>query len=270
MTYDASIVAPKQRFAPWLLDPMRRNKAIYLKVALAATTINLLGLVSSLFTMTVYDRVVPNNATSSLIGLSIGLGIVIVFDFILRLLRGYFVDVAGAQIDHEVGETLFAKLLAIRLDKRKGSTGSLTGVMRELETLRDFFASATITAIVDVPFIVITLALIAVIGGPVVWVPLAMVPLVVLVGVLTHPAMDRLSTRSMGDGLLKQSVLVETIGSLETVKASGAGGMLANRWRKAVNQHADSSLGQRLISTIAVTTATSANTMSYAGVVIVG
>ncbi|AOH85654.1 ATPase [Sphingomonas panacis] len=270
MSYDVPIVAPKQRFAPWLLEPMRRNKAIYLKVALAATTINLLGLVSSLFTMTVYDRVVPNNATSSLIGLSIGLGIVIIFDFILRLLRAYFVDVAGAQIDHEVGETLFAKLLAIRLDKRKGSTGSLTGIMRELETLRDFFASATITAIVDVPFIVITLALIAVIGGPVVLVPLAMVPLVVLVGVLTHPAMDRLSARSMGDGLLKQSVLVETIGSLETVKASGAGGMLANRWRKAVNQHADSSLGQRLISTIAVTTATSANTMSYAGVVIVG
>lgn len=270
MTDQIPIAPSRPRFAPWLFEPMRRNRAIYLKVALAAATINLLGLVSSLFTMTVYDRVVPNNATSSLIGLSIGLAVVIVFDFILRLLRAYFVDVAGAQIDHDVGETLFGKLLAIRLDKRKGSTGTLTGIMRELETLRDFFASATLTAIVDVPFIAVTLILIAIIGGPVVLVPLGMIPLVVLVGALTHPAMDRLSARSLGDGLLKQSVLVETIGSLETVKASGAGGLLFNRWRKAVNQHADSSLGQRLISTIAVTTAGSANTISYAGVVIVG
>lgn len=264
------IKEPKRRFAPWLLDPMRKNKSTYVKVAVAAVLINIFGLVSALFTMTVYDRVIPNNATSSLIALSIGLAIIIIFDFMLRLLRAYFVDHAGAQIDSEVGETVFARLLAIRLDLKRGSTGALTGLMRELEALRDFFASATLTAVVDVPFILLTLLVVALIGGMVVIVPLLMVPLVILVGWLTQPAMERLSARAMGEGLVKQSVLVETIGGLETVKSAGAGPLLAGRWARAVEQHGDSSLRQRMISTIGITTATSAGQISYAGVVIVG
>lgn len=270
MSDEKIVEVPKTRFAPWLMEPMLRNKAIYLKVALAAVMINVFALVTSLFTMVVYDRVLPNNATSSLIALSIGLSIVIVFDFVLKTLRAYFVDVAGARIDREVGEAVFAQLLAIRLDQKKGSTGALAGVVRELETLRDFFASATLTAIVDVPFIFITLLVIGAIGGVVVFVPLVMVPLVVLVGIITQPAMDRLAARSMGQGLLKQSVLVETIGGLETVKTSGAAPILSKRWHSAIEEHSAISLKQRLVSNIGVTIAGSAQTMSYAGVVIVG
>ena len=270
MSSDNPIPVPKRRFAPWLLEPMLKNKSTYLKVALAAALINIFGLISALFTMTVYDRVVPNNATSSLVALSIGLGIVIVFDFVLRLLRAYFVDIAGAQIDREVGETLFGRLLAIRLELKKGSTGSLTGLMRELEALRDFFASATLTAVVDVPFILVTLAVVWLIGGSVVLVPLIMVPVVIGVALLTQPALQRLTNQSMGEGLVKQSVLVETIGGLETVKAVGAGPMLAGRWTRSVEQHSDVSLRQRLVATIGITTATSAGMISYAGVVIVG
>jgi ATP-binding cassette subfamily C protein LapB len=265
-----SIPIPKTRFAPWLMEPMRRNRSVYLKVALAAVMINIFGLMTSLFTMTVYDRVVPNNATSSLVALSIGLAIVVIFDFALKLLRAYFVDIAGASIDREVGETLFGRLLSLRLDLKKGSTGSLTGLMRELEALRDFFASATMTAIVDLPFIFLTLALVAIIGGKVVFVPAAAIPIVIGVGLLTQPAMDRLAARSMGEGLQKQSVLVETVGGLETVKATGAGRLLALRWARAVEQHSASSLRQRLVASIGITTATSAGTISYAGVVVLG
>ncbi|MEA3000399.1 MAG: ATP-binding cassette, subfamily bacterial LapB [Sphingomonadales bacterium] len=265
-----SIPIPKTRFAPWLMEPMRRNRSVYLKVALAAVMINIFGLMTSLFTMTVYDRVVPNNATSSLVALSIGLAIVVIFDFALKLLRAYFVDIAGASIDREVGETLFGRLLSLRLDLKKGSTGSLTGLMRELEALRDFFASATMTAIVDLPFIFLTLGLVAIIGGKVVFVPAAAIPIVIGVGLLTQPAMDRLAARSMGEGLQKQSVLVETVGGLETVKATGAGRLLALRWARAVEQHSASSLRQRLVASIGITTATSAGTISYAGVVVLG
>ena len=270
MSEENLIKVPKPRLAAWLMEPMRQNRSTYWKVALAAVFINIFGLLTSLFTMTVYDRVVPNNATSSLVALTIGLGIVIIFDFILKMLRAYFVDHAGAQIDRDIGEAVFARLLTMRLELKKGSTGALAGMMRELEALRDFFASATLTAVVDVPFILLTLAIVAVIGGPVVFVPGLMVPLVVLIGWLTHPAMERLSARAMGEGLLKQSVLVEAIGGLETVKTAGAGPLLSRRWIKAVEQHSDSSLRQRLISTIGVTFATSAGTISYAGVVIVG
>jgi ATP-binding cassette subfamily C protein LapB len=124
--------------------------------------------------------------------------------------------------------------------------------------------------VVDLPFIILTIFVIAVIGGWVALVPALMVPLVIVVGALTQPAMDRLSAKAMGEGMAKQSVLVETIGGLETVKASGAGPLLARRWDKAMENHADSSLRQRLISSIGITTATSAGTISYAGVVIVG
>jgi ATP-binding cassette subfamily C protein LapB len=264
------IKVPNRRFGEWLMQPMRRNRPIYMKVALAAVMINIFGLMTSLFTMTVYDRVVPNNATSSLVALSIGLVVIVIFDFVLKLLRAYFVDIAGASIDRDIGESVFARLLGLRLDLKKGSTGSLTGLMRELEALRDFFASATLTAIVDLPFILITLAVVALIGGWVVLVPGLAIPVVVGVGLLTQPAMDRLSAKSMGEGLQKQSVLVETVGGLETVKATGAGPLLARRWAKAVDQHSASSLRQRLVASIGITTATSAGTISYAGVVVVG
>jgi ATP-binding cassette, subfamily C, bacterial LapB len=267
---ESLIKLPTPRLAEWLVEPMRRNRATYSKVALAAVFINIFGLMTALFTMTVYDRVVPNNATSSLIALSIGLAIVIVFDFILKLLRAYFVDHAGAQIDQDIGEHVFSRLIAMRLELKKGSTGALAGMMRELEALRDFFASATLTAVVDLPFIIITLLVVGIIGGPVVIIPALMVPLVILVGWLTHPAMDRLSAKAMGEGLVKQSVLVEAIGGLETVKTAGAAPLLTKRWTRAVRQHSDSSLRQRLIAAIGVTFATSAGTISYAGVVIVG
>ena len=270
MSVDNFIKIPQPRLAEWLMGPMRANRSTYWKVALAAVFINIFGLLTSLFTMTVYDRVVPNNATSSLVALTLGLAIVIIFDFILKMLRAYFVDHAGAQIDRDIGEAVFERMLAMRLELKKGSTGALAGMMRELEALRDFFASATLTAIVDVPFIIITLVLVAIIGGKVVFVPAIMVPLVIMVGWLTHPALERLSARAMGEGLQKQSVLVETIGGLETVKTSGAAPLLSRRWLKAVQQHSDSSLRQRLVSTIGVTFATSAGTISYAGVVILG
>ncbi|QNE32791.1 type I secretion system permease/ATPase [Sphingomonas sp. NBWT7] len=261
---------PKKRFAPWLVEPMLENKPTYFKVAAAAVLINIFALVTSLFSMVIYDRVIPNNAMSSLVALSIGFTIVIVFDFVLKMLRSYFVDIAGADIDQQVGERVFAKLLAIRLDQKRGSTGALAGLMRELEALRDFFASATMSALVDLPFLILTVAVIWAIGGKVVIVLLVIIPVVLLTAWATNPALERLTARTLREGLSKQSVLVETIGGLETVKASGAGPMLSRRWVDAVRQQSDSSLRQRLISTIAITVAGSASTISYAGVVIVG
>ncbi len=270
MTGDTLIETPRPRFAEWLVAPMRRNSAVYVKVAVAAVLVNLFGFMTSIFSMVVYDRVIPHSAMSSLVGLSIGLAIVVIFDFALKLLRSYFVDVAGADIDHDVGDTVFERIVQMRLELRKGSTGALTGLMRELEVLRDFFASVTMVAIVDVPFIFLTLLLIALIGGWVALVPGILVPLVVLVGLFTQPAMDRLAADTMREGHAKQSVLVETIGAIETVKASGAGPLLTDRWRRAARNQSATALRQRLIGAIATTFAGSAGTIGYTGTVIVG
>jgi ATP-binding cassette, subfamily C, bacterial LapB len=267
---EATIIHPKRRFADWLMQPIRANRSVYVKVIVAAVMINLFALVTSLFTMTVYDRVLPNNATSSLVGLSIGLGIILLFDFALKILRAYFVDVAGADIDRDVGENVFEKLLALRLDQPRGSTGGLAQMMRELETLRDFFTSATLVAIVDVPFILITLTVIALIGGWLVLVPLALIPIVVITGMVTQPHMDRLSAKAMGQAMLKQSVLIETIGGLEMVKSAGAARLLSRRWDDAVEANAATSMIQRLIANISVTVAGTGQQIAYAGIVIAG
>ncbi len=270
MSSEEHVKMPRPRLAEWLTAPMRRNRATYWKVALAAVFINVFNLLTSIFSMIVYDRVVPNNAISSLIGLTIGIALIIIFDFVLKLLRAYFVDLAGADIDRDVGGHVFERMLAMRLELKKGSTGSLSSLMRELEGLREFFASATMVAIVDVPFIAITLLVVWLIGGVVVFVPIVLAVLVILVGLFTHPALERLSARTLGEGMAKQSVLVETIGSLEVVKASGAGPMLTRRWLGAVSQQSESALRQRLIASIGMTFAGSAGTLSYALVVVVG
>lgn len=268
--HELEIAQPKARFAEWLTRPMLKNKGTYIKVAVAAAMINIFGLVSSLFSMTVYDRVLPNNATASMVGLSIGLLIVVVFDFILRTLRSYFVDIAGADVDRNVGGSAFSRLLSIRLDARRGSTGALAGVMRELETLRDFLASATLSAMIDVPFIFITLAVIFAIGGKLVLVPLLLVPVVIGGALATYPAMDRLSADAMKHGLNKQAVLVETIGGIETIKTSNASALLTKRWMASIDAHASGSLSQRLIGSISMNIANAAQTLCYAGTVVVG
>src|SRR5690349_20073633 len=107
------------------MELMRRIRPTYRKAAVDAGLINNLVLLTSIFTMRVYDRIVPNNAMASLLALSIGLAIVVIFDFILKLLRAYFVDHAGAQIDRDIGESVFERLLAMRLELKKGSTGAL-------------------------------------------------------------------------------------------------------------------------------------------------
>ena len=265
------IVPPKPpRLAAWLVQPILDNRKTYLEAALAAAMISCFGLLTSIFTMTVYDRVVPNNAIASLAALSLGLGIVIVFDFVLKSLRAYFVDIAGARIDHTVGDTLFHRLVAMRLELKRSSTGTLTGLIREIENLREFFTSATLTAVVDVPFILLTLIVIALIGKSLVLVPLVMIPLVVLAACVTQPALERISAKTMGEGFQKQSVLVETIGGIEMVKTAGAGPLLRDRWLGAVERHAALGLQQRLLASIAINFAAAAQTIVYAGVVIMG
>ncbi len=258
------------RIADWLRIPLLANRSLYGQVILAAVVTNLFSLVTSLFSMTVYDRVVPNNATDSLIALTIGVLIVLVCDFVLRTLRAYFTDLAGAVVDRRIGTALFQKLLTMRLDPRRRSTGAFAGMLREFETLREFFTSATMMAFVDVPFIFLFLIVILLIGGWIVIVPLAMIPLVLAVGILTRPALDRMSARMITEGLSKQGILVETVGALDAVKAMLAGPLLARRWRTALMQQADSGLKQRLVGTIALTTATTAQNLSFVGTIVFG
>jgi ATP-binding cassette, subfamily C, bacterial LapB len=254
----------------WLFGPLRANRSLYAQVGVAAAFINLFSLVSSLFIMVVYDRVLPNNATASLVALLIGVGIVLAFDFLLKTLRGYFIDIAGHRIDAEVGDAIFNRLLGMRMADRKGSAGAFAGMLREFESLREFFASATLTALVDVPFVLLFLLVIFMIGGSVVWVPLLAIPLVLVVAWLLHPILTRLSNQGLEQGLSKQGVLVETITGLETVKSMAGAPLLAERWRKAVDGHADISRQSRGFTNVGTNVAGLAQQLAAIGVVAYG
>lgn len=256
--------------SPWLAKPLAEHRATFVKVGIAAVLTNVFALATSLYSMTVYNRIVPNNAIDSLLALSIGMAIVLVFDFILRMLRGYFVDVAGRDVDAKLGAAVFTTLTSMRLANKQGSSGAFAGLLREFETLRDFFASATIVALVDVPFIVLFLLVIWAIAGPVVLVPLLMIPLVIGSAMVVQPGLDRMAGNVLGLGFSKQGVMVETIGGLETVKATAAGAMLQRRWQIAVDDSADMALRSRLLAAFATNVAASAQQIVYVGVVLYG
>ena len=229
--------------AHWFWGALSANRWAYAQVAIAAITTNILALIASLFTMVVYDRILPSAATESLFALTVGVGLALVFDFLVRTLRAAFIDQAGQRADLDMGQDIFDHLLKIQMQARRGSVGSVSATMREFETLRDFFTSATMVALVDLPFVVIFLAAIYLLAGPLVIVPALAVPVVLLVGVAVQPALSRLSDQMLGEGQAKQSVLVETLSGIETVKATGAERRLRARWAEAMARQ--SSLGVR-------------------------
>ena len=199
---------------------------------LAAAIVNLLGLVSSFFIMTVYDRVLPNQAVESLIALTIGVVLAHIFDFLLKSLRGYFIDIAGQRLDATVGASVFDNLMSMRLDARRGATGAIAGLVKEFENLRDFFSSATLVAIVDLPFIFLFIATIALIGGPIAFIPLIGVTIAIASGVIIQPLIMKRTQQAMAEGHHKNAVLIETLGGLETIKSVKADGLMRARWRE--------------------------------------
>lgn len=254
----------------WLYGPLRNNAKIYGQTVMAAFVVNLLGLVSSFFVMTVYDRVVPNQAIESLIALTIGVAIAHIFDFTLKSLRGYFIDIAGQRLDASVGATVFDNLMAMRLESRRGATGALAGLVREFENLRDFFSSATLVALVDLPFIFLFIGVIAMIGGPIAFVPLAGVLVAITAGLLIQPLIMARTRQAMAEGHEKQAVLIETLAGLETVKSVDAASLMRTRWRNGVMRQAKISTISRFLNQLAVNSAGFSQQFAQVGVVVIG
>lgn len=238
---------------PWFWGTLSRFWPIYGHVILASIVINSLAIASPLFVMNVYDRVVPNNAMETLWVLAIGIIIVFAFDFILRNLRNYFVDVAGKNADVIIASDLLRQVMAMRLDKKPPSTGGLANNLREFESLRDFFTSGTLLAFVDLPFVFLFILVIWLIGGPVAIIPLVMVPIIILVGAALQAPLLRLVERTYKESSQKHSVLVEAIDGLETIKTTGAEGRIQRLWERFVGLSAESSRMTRIISTLSTT-----------------
>ena len=254
----------------WFWGSLSKSKLLYFQVIIAATLTNFLGLASSIFIMVVYDRVIPNEAIESLIALTIGVLIAMSFEFIIKTLRAQFVDRASKKADQRMSRLIFDKILNMRLDTNSKKSGALASVVREFDTLRDFFTSASLIAIVDLPFVFFFIYIISLIAGPLAFVPLIAVPLVILSGLIIQPFLARLAAGSMQTNMSKQSVLVETLTGLETVQATGCGQLMKQRFSEASNAQSDFSLKSRMFSQFAINSASSIQQLAQVGTIFFG
>jgi ATP-binding cassette subfamily C protein LapB len=234
--------ARAERPSSWFWGTVASFWPVYLQVALTG----------SLFTMNVYDRVVPNNAIETLWVLAIGAAAVFVFDLILRSVRNYFLENAGNRADILLASRIFEHVLGGRMAGRPASAGAFANHLREFETLRDFFTSSTLAALIDLPFALLFMLVVWQIGGPLAWIPAVAFPIVALIGFLIQIPLNRAVRRSFADATQKHGILVETLGGLETIKSLGAEGRMLGRWESIVGRTARSATRSRTLSALAI------------------
>lgn len=244
-TGSAIFVRPKFRFdlrAPevgkikrrhWFWGAMAENIPIYRDVLFAAALINIFALAMPLFTMNVYDRVVPNQAMETLWLLALGMILVLLADLALRTMRGYFVDLASSRIDVDLSARIMERVLGIRLENRPASAGSFAANLRSFETIRDFIASSTVTALIDLPFAILFLIVIAWIDWPMVFPGLVGMGLVITYSLVVQGKMHELAETTYRAGAMRNASLVETLVGLETLKALGAEGVMQRKWERS-------------------------------------
>jgi ATP-binding cassette subfamily C protein LapB len=229
---EVTIDQPKK----WFWGAMKRNKTIYTKVVFAALIINMFIIATPMFTMNVYDRVLPNNALETLWVLAIGILVVMVFDFILKLMRAHFIEVAGKRADITMSSKIFDQLLNIRLDEKPASTGQFVSRLQSFESVREFFTSATVSAIVDLPFIVIFIAIIFFIGGPVGYISIFTVIVAFGFSWYMQNPIKNVVQQSAKEDQIKQTTLTETVAGLEIIKCVRAQNRMRTHWENSINQ----------------------------------
>ena len=254
----------------WFWGALLRHKKVYYEVIAAAVLINLFALASPLFTMNVYDRVIPNNANETLWVLASGVVVVFVFDLIIKNLRAHFLDVAGRKADNVISSRIFEQMLAMKMAARPPSVGVMAANMKEFETLRDFFTSATMVAVVDFPFVLLFLFLMWVIAGPVAIVPAVLVPVVLGVGIMLQRPLDAAVKESMKEGAFKSGVIFETLSGLETIKTQAAEGHMQRKWEEIAELSSKTAVKARGISSFGVNFAAFVSNFSTVAMIVYG
>ena len=205
---------------------------LLLEVALATLLTSLLAVATSFFALQVYDRVIPTFAYATLHALAGVVAVLIVFDFVLRLVRAHLLDRVSREVDLEVSVAVFRALSGVRLDARPGAVGTLAAQVAGLEVARSFFASSVLFTLAEVPFALLFAAIIAFIAAPIAWVYAALALGALAAALVACAKLRALSRRQLEAGFRRNGLLVESIQGAETIKAFGAGWRFAERWRE--------------------------------------
>ncbi|MCK8047329.1 type I secretion system permease/ATPase [Shewanella sp. 1CM18E] len=254
----------------WLWQTVKDSAPIYRDALIASVIVNLFALVSPLFIMNVYDKVVPNLAFDSLWVLAIGAGIAYIFDLVMRQLRSYLIDVAGKKVDIIVSSKLFAKAIGIPLEKRSPSVGGMAKQLGEFDSIRDILTSATITTLVDLPFALFFLLIIYIVAGDLALIPFVGSIIIIGYTLIMQPKLKAAIDESNKFSGLKHGHLIESLASIESIKSSGAEGLVQKSWQQMIGHTANWQLKSKKITTSVTNMATFVVQTSVIFVVILG
>ena len=254
----------------WFWGSVLNFKSIFFRIGLAATMINLLSVASSIFIMVVYDRVIPNAAFPSLYALTAGMMIVLIFDFILKNMRAWFIDLAAQQIDLKVGYDIYSKILKAPLDQVSGSVGGLASTIKGFDHVREFFTSATLALVVDLPFVFLFVFVIYLISGPLAVIPLLAIPFVIGIGFLVQPFISRHAEKAMEVGKNKHGLMIESLTGIETIKSTGSSKLFLDRYQDSIEDGSEAGRMSKVLSQLATNSASSTQLLCLISIVFYG
>ena len=218
------------RVNAWFRDTLKLSRWLYSDAILASFLINLLGLMVPLFVMQTYDRVVPNQATATLWVLAIGLMIGTGFEMVLRLVRAHLLDQAGKRTDLILSATLFERITGMSIKARPATIGGFAQSIHDFQGLREFLTAVTLTSLIDLPFAVLMLVVIGLLGGWLVLIPLIAFPVTIIFALMIQVRLRDTVQKSLALGAERQALLIETLSGLETLKACSAESERQHKW----------------------------------------
>jgi ATP-binding cassette subfamily C protein LapB len=254
----------------WFWSVVKVHWRSYGHIALAAFLVNMLALATPLFTMSVYDRVIPNGAIPSLVALSIGMGLAIAFDFVLRIVRSRMIDVTGKTVDVVLAASIFEHVMAVKMAQRPASVGIIANQLRDFDSVREFFTSGSVVSATDLIFAILFIGVLFTIAGPLAWIPLVMLPIMIALGFTMQRPLDRAMKRLQAESAARHGVLVESLSGLETVRATGAEARMQTAWERSVAATARSGEDVHFWASLTLTSANAAQQMTSLLLVVVG
>jgi ATP-binding cassette subfamily C protein LapB len=254
----------------WFWSIVLRDWKRYIDVMFGSMIANILALATVVFSMNVYDRVIPAQSIPTLWVLAGGVLIAAIFEFSLRVARIYLSDIIGKRADLRISDRVFGHALRIKNSERSKSTGTFISQIRELEGVRELVTSTTISAIADLPFFMLFLGIFWLIGGNLFWVMLLVVPLMILPGILAQKPLAKLANEGMREGAIRNAMLVEAVQGIEDIKLLRAEARFQNQWNHMNESSADVSMRQRKIVGVMNAWTQKIQGLTFAIVVLVG
>ena len=216
----------------WFLHAIGKRRQVFIEAVVATFVVSMLGLGASFYSLQVYDRVIPTQAHATLVALTVGVVISVLFEFVIKQVRSLMVDRGCKAIEEELSDVFFGRMLDIRMEARPRAVGSFAAQVRQFELVRNFMTSSTVFLIADLPFSLLFIAVIGVIGGALAAIPLLLLPVVLASSAWLNWRMRRLIRTQLKEGRNKNGLLVDVIDGIESIKAAGAEWKMMDRWRR--------------------------------------